>query len=59
METRAKLLQVTKQKEGNERKLQNEITRLKLQNEKLTDRLRNKGKCEGFILVRNYNSIFF
>ncbi|XP_035429626.1 uncharacterized protein LOC118262410 isoform X1 [Spodoptera frugiperda] len=39
---RAKLLQVTKQKEANERQLHNEITRLKLQNEKLTDRLRNK-----------------
>ncbi|XP_075978625.1 uncharacterized protein LOC142978178 [Anticarsia gemmatalis] len=41
-ETRAKLLQVTKQKEAGERKLNNEITRLKLQNEKLTDRLRDK-----------------
>ncbi|KAJ8733970.1 hypothetical protein PYW07_014521 [Mythimna separata] len=41
-DTRAKLLQVTKQKDANERKYQNEITRLKLQNEKLTDRLRNK-----------------
>lgn len=43
-ETRATLLQVTKQKEANERKLRNEITRLKQQNEKLTDRLRDKGK---------------
>ncbi|XP_047036440.1 uncharacterized protein LOC124642169 [Helicoverpa zea] len=39
---RSKLLQVTKQKEANERKLHNEITRLKLQNDKLTDWLRNK-----------------
>ena len=46
-DTRAKLLQITKQKEANERKLQNEITRLKLQNEKLTDRLRNKGMFPG------------
>uniref|UniRef100_A0A2A4IZU5 Uncharacterized protein n=1 Tax=Heliothis virescens TaxID=7102 RepID=A0A2A4IZU5_HELVI len=38
----AKLVQVTKQKEANERKLHNEITRLKLQNDKLTDRLKNK-----------------
>lgn len=45
---RAKLLQVTKQKEANERQLHNEITRLKLQNEKLTDRLRNKGKILNF-----------
>lgn len=42
-DARAKLLQVTKQKDANERKLNNEITRLKLQNEKLTDRLQNKG----------------
>ncbi|XP_026726128.1 uncharacterized protein LOC113492715 [Trichoplusia ni] len=41
-DARAKLLQVTKQKDANERKLNNEITRLKLQNEKLTDRLQNK-----------------
>ncbi|CAB3237362.1 unnamed protein product [Arctia plantaginis] len=41
-EARAKLLQVTKQKDANERKLHNEITRLKQQNEKLTDRLRDK-----------------
>lgn len=41
-ESRAKLLKVTKQKEANEKSLRNEITRLKLENDKLTDRLRNK-----------------
>lgn len=42
-DTRAKLLFVTKQKDANERKLHNEIKRLKMLSEKLTDRLRNKG----------------
>lgn len=42
-DTRAKLLQITKQKDANERKLHNEITRLKIQNDKLTDKLRDKG----------------
>ncbi|KAG6452560.1 uncharacterized protein LOC115445103 isoform X2 [Manduca sexta] len=41
-ETRAKLLKVTKQKAASEKNLQNEIARLKLQIEKLSDRLRNK-----------------
>lgn len=41
-DTQTKLAQITKQKESNERRLQNEITRLKLLNEKLTDRLRDK-----------------
>ncbi|VVC97165.1 rootletin-like [Leptidea sinapis] len=41
-ETRNKLNQVLKQKETNEKVLQYKITKLKLENEKLTDRLRNK-----------------
>ncbi|KAL0895626.1 hypothetical protein ABMA27_011715 [Loxostege sticticalis] len=41
-ETRAKLMKVTKQKEALEKTLRNEISRLKLENNKLTDRLRNK-----------------
>lgn len=41
-ETKAKLLQVTKQKKANERNYHNEITRLKIQNEKMLDRLRNR-----------------
>lgn len=41
-ETRAKLMKVTKQKEALEKMLRNEISRLKLENNKLTDRLRNK-----------------
>lgn len=41
-ETRAKLLKVTKQKEAVEKTLRNEIARLKLENDKLTDKLRNK-----------------
>lgn len=43
-ETRAKLIQITKQKETGERTLKNEITRLKLENEKLLDRVRSKSK---------------
>lgn len=41
-ETRVKLNQLTKQKETTEKSLRNEITRLKLENDKLMDRLRNK-----------------
>ncbi|XP_038209171.1 uncharacterized protein LOC119830284 [Zerene cesonia] len=42
IETRAKLNQVVKQKEANEKCLQNKVARLKLDNEKLMDRLRGK-----------------
>ncbi|XP_052753907.1 uncharacterized protein LOC113523013 isoform X2 [Galleria mellonella] len=42
METRAKLLRLTKQKEANEKSFRNEITKLKKENEKLLDRLRSK-----------------
>ncbi|XP_028175081.1 uncharacterized protein LOC114363529 [Ostrinia furnacalis] len=41
-ETRAKLLKVNKQKDAIEKSLRNEISRIKLENNKLTDRLRNK-----------------
>ncbi|KAI5635354.1 hypothetical protein NE865_11930 [Phthorimaea operculella] len=41
-ETRQKLTQLTKQKESMEKALKNEIARLKLDNNKLTDKLRNK-----------------
>lgn len=41
-ETRLKLTQVTKQKEASERSLRNEISRLKLQNDKLLDRIRSR-----------------
>lgn len=47
-ETKAKLLQVTKQKKANERNYHNEITRLKIQNEKMLDRLRNRGEKKTF-----------
>ncbi|XP_041974226.1 uncharacterized protein LOC121729695 [Aricia agestis] len=42
METKTKLNQLTKQKETNEKSLQNKIARLKLENDKLQDKLRNK-----------------
>lgn len=42
LETRAKLLQLTKQKETNDKCLHNKIARLQQQNDKLLDRLRNK-----------------
>ncbi|KAJ0181253.1 hypothetical protein K1T71_003338 [Dendrolimus kikuchii] len=42
-ESKGKLVQIKKQKEASEKSLKNEISRLKLQNEKLLDRLRNKG----------------
>lgn len=41
-ETKAKLLQVTKQKETTVNAMKHEINRLTQENEKLTDRLRNK-----------------
>ncbi|XP_049887553.1 uncharacterized protein LOC126381965 [Pectinophora gossypiella] len=41
-ETRQKLTQLSKQKESTEKGLKNEIARLKLDNNKLMDRLRNK-----------------
>lgn len=41
-EAKAKLLQVTKQKETTVNGLKHEINRLTQENEKLTDRLRNK-----------------
>lgn len=41
-DTRMKLNQLTKQKETTEKCLQNKIARLKIDNEKLQDRLRNK-----------------
>ncbi|CAH0406020.1 unnamed protein product [Chilo suppressalis] len=41
-ETKAKLFRVTKQKDALEKSLRNEVSRLKLDNEKLLDRLRNK-----------------
>ncbi|CAK1548471.1 unnamed protein product [Leptosia nina] len=47
IETRAKLLQTVKQKEANEKSLQNKIAKLTMENEKLTDRLR--GKSNTFI----------
>ncbi|RVE51438.1 hypothetical protein evm_003839 [Chilo suppressalis] len=43
-ETKAKLFRVTKQKDALEKSLRNEVSRLKLDNEKLLDRLRNKSK---------------
>lgn len=67
-ETRAKLIQITKQKETGERTLKNEITRLKLENEKLLDRVRSKSKfcinCLIFftVLVRcteSFRTLFF
>ncbi|XP_068628913.1 centrosomin-like [Battus philenor] len=42
LETRSKLTQLTKQKETNEKSLQNKITKLQLENNKLMDKLRNK-----------------
>lgn len=42
-DSKAKLLQIKKQKEGSEKNLKNEISRLKIQNEKLLDRLKSKG----------------
>lgn len=42
LDTNAKLLQVTKQKETTERALQTKISKLQLENNKLTDKLRNK-----------------
>lgn len=41
-ETRSKLTQITKKKEAGERTLKNEIARLKLENEKLFDRVKSK-----------------
>lgn len=49
-ETRAKLTQITKQKNTMEKSLKNEISRLKRDNEKLQDKLRCKaGKCVDFL----------
>lgn len=42
IDTRTKLNQLTKQKETTEKCLQNKISRLKLENDKLIDRLRGK-----------------
>ncbi|CAH2227257.1 jg10197 [Pararge aegeria aegeria] len=42
LDTRAKLSQLTKQKETNDKLLHNKIARLQLQNDKLLDRIRNK-----------------
>nr|XP_034840961.1 uncharacterized protein LOC117996925 [Maniola hyperantus] len=42
LDTRAKLSQLTKQKETNDKCLNNKIARLQLQNDKLLDRIRNK-----------------
>ncbi|XP_050354246.1 uncharacterized protein LOC126776031 [Nymphalis io] len=42
LDTKMKLNQLTKQKETNEKCLQNKIARLKLENNKILDRLRNK-----------------
>ncbi|XP_023945825.2 uncharacterized protein LOC112051426 [Bicyclus anynana] len=42
LDTRAKLSQLTKQKETNDKILQNKITRLQLQNDKLMDRIISK-----------------
>ncbi|CAH2099801.1 unnamed protein product [Euphydryas editha] len=42
LDTKMKLTQLTKQKETNEKCLHNKIARLKLENDKLLDRLRNK-----------------
>ncbi|CAK1599928.1 unnamed protein product [Parnassius mnemosyne] len=42
LETRTKLIQITKQKETTEKALQNKITKLQLENNKLIDKLRNK-----------------
>lgn len=50
-ETRLKLTQVTKQKEASEKHLRNEITRLKLQNDKLMDRIRTRSKYFGLTPV--------
>lgn len=41
-DTRMKLTKLTKQKDTTEKCLQNKIARLKIENEKLLDRLRNK-----------------
>lgn len=41
-ETKAKLTQLSKQKENLEKGYRHEISRLKLENQKLLDRLRNK-----------------
>ncbi|XP_048006018.1 uncharacterized protein LOC125241534 [Leguminivora glycinivorella] len=41
-ETKAKLAQLSKQKDTTEKSLRHEISRLKIENEKLSDRLRNK-----------------
>lgn len=46
MEARAKLVQLTKQKETNDKCLHNKIARLQQQNDKLLDRLRNKSGNE-------------
>ncbi|CAH2068757.1 unnamed protein product, partial [Iphiclides podalirius] len=42
VEIRSKLTQITKQKETTERALQNKLSKLQLENNKLTDKLRNK-----------------
>lgn len=42
LETKSKLLQISKQKETSEKLLQNKISRLECENEKIKDRLRNK-----------------
>lgn len=61
-ETKAKLLQVTKQKDTTVNALKHEINRLTLENEKLTDRIRNKfGKLilnSFFIFHSSFFSIF-
>ncbi|XP_039765774.1 uncharacterized protein LOC120637816 [Pararge aegeria] len=44
LDTRAKLSQLTKQKETNDKLLHNKIARLQLQNDKLLDRIRNKSE---------------
>lgn len=51
LEMRAKVAQLTKQKETTERALQNKITKLQLENNKLTDRLRNKSGKTSCILI--------
>ncbi|XP_059049335.1 uncharacterized protein LOC131844456 [Achroia grisella] len=42
LETKSKLQRLTKQKEASEKTFRNEITKLKKENEKLMDRIRNK-----------------
>lgn len=53
-ETRLKLTQLAKQKEAGERNMKNEISRLKLENEKLLDRVRSKSEYYFFEMKNSY-----